>query len=207
MKDKTNIVIALAGAIQAASLVQDIAKTGRCDVLAFETSILSLYELNPSNILEIYGGLAGLRYGFEQIAIILGKEPQQGMEARRYFASMIYLERKVSSNPNLLRALQKGIQDAEKKAAYFTKLDSNLIHFFAELYLKNVSSLRHRIQILGAPQYLTPKDNLAKIRALLLAGIRSIILWRQMGGSRLQLIFSHQELKEKAKELLERISA
>jgi len=52
---------------------------------------------------------------------------------------------------------------------------------------------------------LTPRDNLERIRALLLAGIRSIILWRQMGGTRLQLVFSQQELKQAADELLNRL--
>ena len=37
-------------------------------------------------------------------------------------------------------------------------------------------------------------DNAAKIRALLLSGIRSARLWRQLGGHRWQLIFSRRKL-------------
>ncbi len=44
-----------------------------------------------------------------------------------------------------------------------------------------------------------------KIRALLLAGIRSSVLWRQMGGSRLQFIFSRQKIKKTAEKLLLRL--
>ncbi len=43
-------------------------------------------------------------------------------------------------------------------------------------------------------RHLQQTDNAAKIRALLLAGIRSARLWRQLGGHRWQLIFSRRKL-------------
>ena len=43
-------------------------------------------------------------------------------------------------------------------------------------------------------RHLQQTDTAAKIRALLLAGIRSARLWRQLGGHRWQLIFSRRKL-------------
>jgi high frequency lysogenization protein len=37
----------------------------------------------------------------------------------------------------------------------------------------------------------------------LLAGIRSAVLWRQLGGTRLQLLFSRKSIVSDAEELLE----
>ncbi|MEK7758734.1 MAG: DUF489 family protein, partial [Pseudomonadota bacterium] len=41
-----------------------------------------------------------------------------------------------------------------------------------------------------------------KVRAALLAGIRSAVLWRQLGGRRWQLLFSRGKLARTAAELL-----
>ena len=38
-----------------------------------------------------------------------------------------------------------------------------------------------------------------KVRALLLAGIRAVVLWRQLGGSRTQIIFARKKMVELAK--------
>ncbi|MEE7539638.1 DUF489 family protein [Enterobacter kobei] len=42
----------------------------------------------------------------------------------------------------------------------------------------------------------------AKVRASLLAGIRAAVLWHQVGGGRLQLMFSRNRLTTQAKQIL-----
>lgn len=44
----------------------------------------------------------------------------------------------------------------------------------------------------------------AKVRATLLAGIRAAVLWQQVGGGRLQLMFSRARLVKEAKQILAR---
>jgi len=43
-------------------------------------------------------------------------------------------------------------------------------------------------------------DNAAKIRALLLAGIRAAVLWQQLGGSRWKLFWSRRKYVATAKK-------
>ena len=43
-------------------------------------------------------------------------------------------------------------------------------------------------------RHLQQPNNAAKIRALLLTGIRAARLWRQLGGHRWQLLFSRRKL-------------
>ncbi|HAL7526237.1 TPA: DUF489 family protein, partial [Escherichia coli] len=40
------------------------------------------------------------------------------------------------------------------------------------------------------------------VRATLLAGIRAAVLWHQVGGGRLQLMFSRNRLTTQAKQIL-----
>ena len=51
-------------------------------------------------------------------------------------------------------------------------------------------------------QFLQNPRNAERIRALLLAGIRSATLWRQLGGNRWQLFFSRRKILKDAYALL-----
>lgn len=53
-----------------------------------------------------------------------------------------------------------------------------------------ISPLGPRIQVTGSPAVLQSPQVQAKVRATLLAGIRAAVLWHQVGGGRLQLMFS-----------------
>ncbi|HSX19775.1 MAG TPA: DUF489 family protein, partial [Gammaproteobacteria bacterium] len=46
-----------------------------------------------------------------------------------------------------------------------------------------------------------------KIRTILLAGVRSAVLWRQLGGSRWQLTFGKKTLLQDAQALLQELKA
>ena len=52
------------------------------------------------------------------------------------------------------------------------------------------------------PLYLTNPANQNRIRALLLAGVRAAILWRQSGGSRLTLLLRRKALLAEGQRLL-----
>jgi high frequency lysogenization protein len=47
--------------------------------------------------------------------------------------------------------------------------------------------------ISGEQPYLDNEHNASKVRALLLAGIRSAVLWRQCGGSRWQILLGRKK--------------
>lgn len=52
------------------------------------------------------------------------------------------------------------------------------------------------------PAVLQSPQVQAKVRATLLAGIRAAVLWHQVGGGRLQLMFSRNRLTTQAKQIL-----
>jgi len=54
----------------------------------------------------------------------------------------------------------------------------------------------------GKPEYLNTPTNANRIRALLLAGMRAAVLWRQLGGNRLKLLWTRRGIVERAEALL-----
>ncbi len=63
----------------------------------------------------------------------------------------------------------------------------------AKLYSDNISPLRPRIIVEGNPNFLQQPTQVNQIRALLLAAIRSAVLWRQLGGSPWRMLFRQRE--------------
>ena len=105
----------------------------------------------------------------------------------------------------MLTAIRIGIERAQRQAEQFGVLHSNVLANLADLYHSNISTLQPRIMVIGDPQYLSDPGTVNKVRALLLAGIRSAHLWRQCGGSRWQLMFHRPKLRREVQALLAQI--
>ena len=71
----------------------------------------------------------------------------------------------------------------------------------ATLYQDTISTLNHRIQVQGQVDYLRNDYVSNRVRSLLLAGIRSAVLWHQLGGRRWRLIFFRKRIQETASTL------
>lgn len=193
-------VIALAGLFQAVSLVRDIAHNGQTNLHDLEISLGSLLKINTSDSAEVYGGVANLRCGLTMLHGHLLKPKE--MEVTRYAVSLLTLERKLARQPLLLDKIREGITQALDKLDYFPLNHENMLAHLADIYATTVSTLTPRIMVNGQQIHLTQPENANRIRALLLAGIRAAILWRQNGGKRWTLIFSHKMLSLEAQTLL-----
>ncbi len=197
--------LALAGVFQAANLVQQIAHNGQCSETSLETCIRSLFATNPASTLDVYGGeLTDIREGLVTLASALGQQTkQQDIEVLRYVLNLIHLESKLNRRSDMLEVIGSRIDQARHTASHFGFTHSNLISNLASVYTDTISTFRLRIQVSGNPSVLQRDENAAKVRALLLAGIRSAVLWRQTGGRRWQLIFSRRKVIERARQLAE----
>jgi high frequency lysogenization protein len=58
--------------------------------------------------------------------------------------------------------------------------------------------LDKKIQVIGNPNVLKQENVQNQVRALLLAGVRAGVLWRQYGGQRRQFVFSRQKILQEA---------
>ncbi len=205
MQDKLyNTTIALAGIVQAVSLVRELAQKGKTDEAAFQASIYSLFQMNPENVLSVYGGLPGIKYGLEKLLVLL--EPTGTSIEARYLLSLMHLQKKIWRSEKMINTLTLRLNQTQKQVEYFSLLHPTVIANLADIYLSTTHAFKFRIIIWGSQRILSAAENMEKIRALLLSGVRSVVLWRQVGGSRFQLIFSRGKIKTMAKQILSDLS-
>ncbi|MCH9671454.1 MAG: high frequency lysogenization protein HflD [Gammaproteobacteria bacterium] len=201
-------VLALGGVFQAVSLVQQLAREGRIDSAPYAVSIESLFTLDAPSTEAIYGGKSGLRVGLEVLCRQLdSRQDQRDMEVARYWVELLFLERKLVKDTTLLNLIRDGIDQAETQATHFSKLHENVVARLAEIYKTTVSTLTPRIMVGGEPQFLHQPSNANQIRALLLSAMRSTILWRQLGGTRLGLLFGRKQIVNVARTVLADLAA
>lgn len=205
MKEKT---LALAGIFQTAALVKQLAKTGRLTEPYFSHSIESLFKTDSKDVPDVFGGIENLRLGLEELVRLFtqtnSKVPKDG-DIARYVLSLLHLERKVSKEPKMLNTIQTGIERARNQASIYSHTHENVLANLASIYTDTAGSFKFRIYVSGEPLYLNQTNMLHKIRALLFAGIRSAVLWRQMGGGRWQLLISRTKITQIAQQYLEAI--
>lgn len=197
-----NQLLALAGVFQAATLVQQIAHRGTCDETAMDASINSLFVTDPDHTLDVYGDLYKLREGLALLGGALDRQTsQKDVEVLRYALNLIHLAGRLRKNGDMLTVIGSRIEQARRGVEHFGVRHSNVIANLASIYIDTISTFRMRIQVTGEPGHLRVEENAARIRALLLAGIRSAVLWHQLGGRRWQLIFRRKRVAEAAQAL------
>ena len=207
-KNYYEITLALAGVCQAAHLVQQLAHQGNCNNAALQVSLRSLLDLNPGSTLAVFGNdEANLRPGLEALMAVLNSGSRQGASAdlTRYTLSLMVLERKLSGNKSALNTLAQRVSQLDRQLAHYELESDTITSAMAGIYVDVISPLGPRIQVTGSPQVLQNSQVQSKVRAALLAGIRAAVLWQQVGGGRLQLMFARQRLLREAKTLLSRL--
>jgi high frequency lysogenization protein len=124
------------------------------------------------------------------------------VEITRYLVGLLALERKLSRNHAALAMMSERIQQVRRQLQHFAVTDEQVIANIADIYSDIISNLGPKIQISGNPHILQQKQVQNKIRALLLAAMRSAVLWRQLGGKRRQLVFSRKAIVDTANNSL-----
>jgi high frequency lysogenization protein len=201
-----NIVIALAGIVQAVYSIEEIAQTGKTNEIILETSVNSLFQTNPANALAVFGSVNHLQHGLEKLIIILNTKSSGGYLIIKHIFSLMSIQKKISRSPIAMHLLTERLNQAKKQVDYFDVKHPTVIANLADIYLTVIGPFRFRYYISGNQQVFSVKENMEKIRALLLSAIRASVLWRQMGGSRLQLIFAREKIKSSARLLLNHLT-
>ena len=205
-KDRT---LALAGVFQAARLVQQLARHGQADSDALRSSINSILITDADSTDAVYGGVQGTALGLENLKEKLsGTNGAEDLELARYVLAIIQLAGKLGKQGAMLDAIGQGIETIASQMDFFSaenndkSIHPTLMAKLAELYTQTVSTLTPRIMVNGEHGYLSNPTIANSVRAALLAGIRSAFLWRQLGGSRWQLLFNRNRIVRTAEEIL-----
>lgn len=200
--------LALAGVCQTAALVQQIARKKAFDEVAFETSIQSIVVIDAESTEHVYGSIKGLKLGFETLTKQLSnKSVNKDAEITRYIAGILQLERKLASNKKHMHELGERISQLQRQQSLYSLFDTQMLANMASVYTEVISPVAAKIQVAGDPNQLKLSLNQHKVRALLLAGIRSAVLWRQLGGKRRQILFARQNILDNAQRALKHINS
>ena len=192
-------VIALAGALQSASLVRALALRGEADIPAMRASLASIFKIDADNAADVFGGVPNLRLGLETLVAQVESAQRDG-SLTRLLINIMRVERVLSARRDVLDTLRQGIDTVAASDAARDPIDAT--EPLARLYSETLSTLRPRILVEGNPRFLNNTATVDRIRALLMAAVRATVLWRQLGGSQLRLFFRHRQYAMMARGLL-----
>ncbi len=198
MKDR---VTALAGVFQAAVLADDLANDKTVPARAFATSINSLFALDADQVADIYAGDAGmLTPGRIFLGAVLRRDPGDRSSSTHrvsYVMAILHLNGILRTRPDLQATIRTRLsQIAAGTPAPADRSNHDVIAKIAALYVDTFGTLDFRVQIKGEPRQLQTPEVAAKIRASLLAGVRSAHLWHHLGGRRWHLLFGARKMLE-----------
>lgn len=194
-------VLALAGLAQALGQVRRIADTGQADGAVVATALDSVFRIDAPSPAEVYGDAAALRPGLRALRDYLAGTGTDPLLPRLALA-VTQLERRFSRDEAMAGRVRDGILAAAPDAARLGSAHPEVLAALGTLYADTVSQLRPRVLVQGNPHYLAQPGVVAEIRAVLLAALRSAVLWRQLGGTPWDFLLRRREMAQAAGALL-----
>jgi high frequency lysogenization protein len=215
-------VIALAAVAQSAALVSKLAVHGNASQTELLASVNPLLALNPRSESDVYPNLGHLNLGLRTLDDMFSQvRSSENASLVRYTLGMMLIRNKLDANSVMQTNIRDGLQSIQPlllipenstpwRMEETEKTDGQLrqeqtFEQLATLYQDTISKLSHRIQVHGQVDYLQNEYVSNRVRALLLAGIRSAVLWHQLGGRRWRLIFYRKRVQETANALRRRL--
>lgn len=199
MKDR---VIALAGLLQATESVVALATRGRADPSQVDDLLGSVLRIDAESAAAVYGGTDKLRKGLQLVAAHATGSGTRDSALLKIGLTVLQVERRLAAQPLMLASLKEGIVAAQH-AMEDAETPSSVLHStLGDLYARTISTLTPRVLVQGDPDLLSRSDIVMSIRALLLAAVRSAVLWRQSGGSYWDFFLRRGAIAQEAKNLL-----
>jgi high frequency lysogenization protein len=196
-------VIALSGVFQASRLVRDLATRGSADAASTEASLASVFRIDADSAAEVFGGIAGVRMGLEQLIAQLD-DGTRDLPLTQLVLSVTRLARRLERTPPMQAELREGIESIQRQVQHVGVGHSGVQSRLADLYCNTLSHLRPRVVVHGNPVHLGNPKDVEQIRAMLLAAIRAAVLWHQVGGGQFRLLLRRREYAMLARGLLAR---
>jgi len=197
MKDR---VLALAGLLQSVRLVQEMANNGQAETRALAPCIESLFRFDAESTEEVYGGAHALQSGLRRVVAQLDGSDRDPAQTRMAM-NVLHLERKFVAVPQAMDEVQKRLEQVQREQQPWEPTHPQVLARLGSIYAEVVSPLGPKVMVAGNPVYLSQSEVVAEVRAALLAALRSAVLWRQLGGSWLDLLISRRRMVETAREL------
>jgi high frequency lysogenization protein len=188
-------VLALAGLVQALKQVRQTAATGQADAGVVATAIDSMFRIDAESPQAVYGGTSPLRPGLLLVRAYFSNQGSDEMLPRLALA-VLQLERRFVRDAAVAQQVHDGVIAVLPLADRLGQHHPDVLAALGALYADTVSHLRPRVLVQGNPHYLGQASVVAEIRAMLLAALRSAVLWRQLDGSLWDFLLRRRELMQ-----------
>jgi high frequency lysogenization protein len=208
MERQLQQTLALAGIAQAAFLVHQLAHHGLVAQDKLTTALNSLFVTHPKTAEEVFGKVENLNLGLQVLQELLAGDSAvfTPSEVLRYVMGLLYLQHKLAGKPRMLEEISKGLDAISMQfpdGKFAEKPEA--IRELSRLYQGTLSTLPFRIQVRGDMNFLQNDLVSGKIRAVLFAGVRSAVLWRQVGGKRWHLLLRRKRIAHDVTRLLHKL--
>lgn len=212
--------MALAAALSGLEQVRLLAKQGHCDSNIKRQLYDSILIVDADHPDSIYPNKEMLRGGCKQWTKIVEQGfDNESQQLLSYLVAANRLAKQLLSNHTLQTELAQRITEQsqrEKNKLSPAEVDndlageSNILDIdsgpneteLAAIYEQTLSKLPYRINIHGLQTHLAQEPVRVQVRALLLAIVRALVLWRQLGGNALQLFLHRNAYAKVCKQAL-----
>lgn len=186
-------MLALAGLLQALKQVRQIADTGQADAAILKTALDSVFRVDAASPEAVYGNVDALRPGLRLLREYFDSAAVDPLLPKLALA-VLQLERRFVLESGSVDQVQAGIAALMPSAERLESTHPDVLSGLGSLYADSISHLRPKIMVQGNPHYLGQANVVAEIRAVLLAALRSAVLWRQLGGSFWDFLLRKREM-------------
>lgn len=197
--------LALAGIAQSAFLVHQLAHHGLAAHDKMATAVNSLFVTHPKAAVDVFGQVSKLNLGLQVLQEMLAGDSAvfSPSEVLRYQMGLLYLEHKLASKPKVLDSVSTGLDAIRSQFPEADIADNqDALKAIGRLYQDTLSTLPFRIQVRGDMNFLKNEHVACKVRVALFAGVRSAVLWRQVGGKRWHLLLHRKRIARDINRLL-----
>jgi high frequency lysogenization protein len=201
----TDQCIAFAATAQSAMLVHNKALARVSHEMYAEVLLESIFVTNPDSVRDVYPSPPALKLGLETGHAILSRPEQALIPVLQYTVTLIDIGQRLLKEPRLVAILARSLEELGEQRHDLDR--GTLQQRLSTIYQNTISTLPLRVQVRGTAGLLQRPEVADAIRALLLAGVRSAWLWRQMGGRRWHLILRRSTIRRRLAELAASIDA
>jgi high frequency lysogenization protein len=194
----------LAAMCQASQIALQLATLGNCDEPAFHALIDSLFIFDPADTQAVYGNARRLDLGLLYFGILSQRPFQISQKlALKLILSFVRLAKKILASPPLQEKLKVQLIRIHEQVEYFGSWQHpRVLHNLGDLYIDLATNSSFRLKMSGQKKFLQDVEVINKIRAALFAGVRAAVLWYQLKGNMLWLLWNRKELLHEAKLVL-----
>jgi len=179
--------------VQAAVLVCRAARGRAVDVAAERALQDAVLRTDLHDVADLFGDLSPWSIGLESAHALLSTPNAELTQAAKHVVSLLQVEADLRKRPVLAQKLRSEIESVAAERATLPQEEVSAV--LGGVYQRTLSTLPRRVHVSGDPAVLQRPAVAARIRGLLLGGVRCAWLWHSLGGRRWHLLLKRTTIR------------